>query len=62
MFRRDYVKNGEQKLGTQQNPENSSKILFSEEVLRLANNSSFLPADHTDDSGNVILAVAGVRL
>jgi hypothetical protein len=37
MLRLDYVKNGEQNLGTQQNPEGSSKILFSEEVLRLAN-------------------------
>ena len=62
MLRLDYVKNGEQNLGTQQNPEDSSKILFSEEVLRMANDSSFLPADHNEDSGNIILVVAGVRL
>jgi hypothetical protein len=29
-------------LGTEQNPEDSSKIVFSEEVLRKANNSRFL--------------------
>ena len=34
-------------LGTEQNPEDSSKILFSE-VLRLR-------IDHTDDSGKIIL-------
>jgi hypothetical protein len=32
-------------LGTEQNPEDSSKIVFSEEVLRLR-------IYHTDDSGN----------
>ena len=37
--------------GTEQNPEDSSKIVFSEEVLPLANNPSFLRIDHTDDSG-----------
>jgi hypothetical protein len=36
-------------LGTEQNPEDSSKIVFPEEVLRLANNSCFLRIDHTDD-------------
>jgi hypothetical protein len=41
MLRLDYVKNGEQNLGTWQNPQDSSKILFSEEVLRLAHNSFF---------------------
>jgi hypothetical protein len=46
-------------LGTEQNPGDSSKILFSEEVLRLANNSSFLQIDHTDDSGKRILVFAG---
>jgi hypothetical protein len=62
MLRHDYVKNSEQNLGTQQNPEERSTILFSEEVLRLPNNSSFLPADHPEDSGNIILAVARLRL
>jgi hypothetical protein len=46
-------------LGTEQNPEDSSKIVFSEEVLRRANNSSFLRIDHTDDSGKRILLFAG---
>ena len=36
-------------LGTKQNLEDSSKILFSEEVLRLVNNSGCLRIDHTDD-------------
>jgi hypothetical protein len=44
-------------LGTEQNLEDSSKIVFSEEVLRRANNSCFLRIDHTDDSGKVILLV-----
>ena len=38
-------------VGTDQNPEDSSKILFAEQLLRLANNSSFLRLDHTEDSG-----------
>ena len=42
-------------LGTEQNPEDSSKIVFSEEILRLANQASFLPTDHTRDSGKIIL-------
>jgi hypothetical protein len=46
-------------LGTEQNPEDSSKIIFPEEVLRLANNSSFLRIDHTDDSGKRFLVFAG---
>ena len=46
-------------LGTEQNPEDSSKIVFPEKVLRLANNSSFLRIDHTDDSGKKILVFAG---
>lgn len=37
-------------LGTGQNPEDISKIVFSEEVLRLSNNSGFLLSDHTDDA------------
>ena len=37
-------------LGTEQNPEDSSKILFSEEVLRLR-------IDYTDDSGKIILVL-----
>jgi hypothetical protein len=36
-------------LGTEQNLEDSSNILFSEEVLRLVNNSGFLRIDHSDD-------------
>jgi hypothetical protein len=38
-------------LGTEQNPEDSSKTVFSEEVLHLANDASFLRIDHTSDSG-----------
>jgi hypothetical protein len=37
----------------------SYKIVFSEEVLRLENNSSLLPIVHTDDSGKIILVIAG---
>ena len=44
---------------TEQNPEDSSKTVFTEEVLRLANNSSFLRIDHTDDSAKRILVFAG---
>jgi hypothetical protein len=33
-------------LGTEKNKEDSSKIVFSEEGLRLANNSSYLRIDH----------------
>jgi hypothetical protein len=36
--------------GTEKNPEDTLKTVFLEEVLRLANNSSFLQIDHTDDS------------
>ena len=46
-------------LGTEQNPEDSLKSVFSEEVLRLGNDSSFLWIDHTDDSGKIILVFAG---
>jgi hypothetical protein len=46
-------------LRTEPNPENSSKIVFSEEVLSLANNSSLLRIDHSDDSGKIILVCAG---
>jgi hypothetical protein len=46
-------------LGTEQNSEDSSKIVFWEEGLRLANNSSFLRIDHIDDSGKRILFFAG---
>jgi hypothetical protein len=45
-------------LGTEPNPENSSKIVFSEEVLSLANNSSLLRIDYSDDSGKIILVCA----
>ena len=37
-------------LGTEQNLEGSLKTVFLEQVLRLANKSSFLRTDHTDDS------------
>jgi predicted Mrr-cat superfamily restriction endonuclease len=33
--------------GTEQNPEESSKMIFSKEVLRLGNSSIFLRIDHT---------------
>ena len=46
-------------LGIEENPEHSSKIVFSEEVLRLANNFRFLRIDHTDDVGKIILDFAG---
>ena len=39
--------------------EDSSQTALSEEVLRLANNSSFLRTDHTDDSVKIILVFAG---
>jgi hypothetical protein len=46
-------------LGNEQNTEDSSKIVFSEEVLRQANNSSFLRIDQTDDSAKRIPVFAG---
>ena len=46
-------------LGTEKNPECSSKIVFSEEVSRRENNYSFLRIDHTDDSGKRILVFGG---
>jgi hypothetical protein len=46
-------------LGTEQTTEDCSKKYFSEEVLRQANNSSFLRIDHTDDSAKRILVFAG---
>jgi hypothetical protein len=50
-------------LGTEQNPEDSSKIVFSEEFLRLENNSSVLRTDRTDgDPGEIILVATDVRL
>ena len=42
--------------------EDVSKTVFSEDVLRLANNSSFLRIDHTDDSGKIILVFARGRV
>jgi len=41
-------------LGTEQNPEDSSKTVFMEDVLRMANNFRFLRTDHTDDQGKII--------
>jgi hypothetical protein len=46
-------------LGTAQSPEDNSKVVFSEDVLRPANNSSFLRIHHTDDSGNDLLSSLG---
>lgn len=46
-------------LGAEENPEDSSKIIFSEDVLRLENNSIFLRIDHTDDSGIITFVFAG---
>ena len=50
LLRFDSAKNGEKVLGTEKNPEGSSKIVSSEEVLRLANNSSFLRIDCKEES------------
>jgi len=50
MLRLHCVKNGEKIPSTEQNPEYSSKIVFSEEVLRLR-------IDHTEDSGKIILVL-----
>ena len=50
------------RLVSERNTEDSSKIVFSEEVLHQANNSSFLRFDHTDDSAKIILVFAGGRL
>ena len=50
-------------LGIEQNPEDSSKIIFSEEVLHLANISRLLRTDRTDGSpGEIILVATDVRL
>jgi hypothetical protein len=43
-------------VGTERNPEDSSKIVFSEDVLLLSNNASFLLIDHTDDLEKIILS------
>jgi len=48
-------------LCTEQNPEDNSKIVFSEEVLLLENNLSLLRIDHTDNSGKTILIIAEVK-
>jgi hypothetical protein len=42
-------------VGAEQIPEDSSKIVFSEGVLRLSNNSIFLLIDHRDDSEKIVL-------
>jgi hypothetical protein len=36
------------------------KMVVSQEVLRLAKNFSFLPSDHTDDSGKIFLVFLGM--
>jgi hypothetical protein len=46
-------------LGNEQNTEDSAKIVFSKEVLRQADNSSFLRIDQTDDSAKRISVFAG---
>jgi hypothetical protein len=56
MLRLDYVKNNET-FWVLSKIRKSSKIVFSEEVLRRANNSSFLRIDQTDNSGKRILLV-----
>jgi hypothetical protein len=62
MLRLGCVKNSES-LRTEQNPEDISKIVFSEEVLRPANTTIFLRTDRTDgDTGEVILVTTGVTL
>jgi hypothetical protein len=43
-------KGGRKVLGTEKNPEDNLNIVFVEEVLRLADNSTFPPINHTDDS------------
>jgi hypothetical protein len=48
-------------LRTEENPEDNSKIVFSEEVLLLENNSSLLRIDHTDNSGKTIFIIAEVK-
>lgn len=48
-------------LGTEQNPEDNSKIVVSEEVLVLENNSRLLRIDHTDNSGKTFLIIAEVK-
>ena len=50
-------------LGTERNPGDSSKIIFLEEVLHLANNSRFFRTDRTDsDPEEIILVATDVRL
>ena len=45
-------------LVTEYNSEYRSKTVFSENVLHLANNSSFLRIRHTPDSGKIFLVFA----
>ena len=45
-------------LGTEQYPEDSSKTVFPEEVLRLANHYSYLRINHTDEWGKIIIVCA----
>jgi len=45
-------------LSTEQYPEDSSKIVFSDEVLRLGNKSSFPLVDHTVEWEKIILVFA----
>jgi hypothetical protein len=46
-------------LDSEQHPEDISKIVFSEEVLRRANNSRPFRIHRTDNSGTIILFFAG---
>jgi len=55
----DSAKNGEEFWVLSQIRKTVKKIVFSEEVLSLANNSSLLRIDHSDDSGKTILICAG---
>ena len=48
-------------LGTEQNPEDNSRIVFSEDDLLLENNSSHLQIDQTENSGKTILIIAEVK-
>jgi hypothetical protein len=59
MLRLDSAKNGEEFWVLSQIRKTVQKIVFSQEVLSLANNSSLLRIDHSDDSGKIILVCAG---
>jgi len=58
-FKTRLCKERRKDLGTEQNSEQIPKIVFSEEVLGLANKSSFPWTDHIDVSGKRIHPFAG---